>query len=157
MNNFFLGQGDPLLNNVPSYGFTEQTSNQQQSYAHMYNGQQKDWIGELDNITRRLDTDMMSELTQNTEYISLSNELQSAIQVELMNYVKGTLNMNSGIISNIKRQMEIISNVKEMKDNENKQNMSDLNDYIKNYSHLSFDEYKKAKQAKTKVTKNKAK
>ena len=44
------------------------------------------------------------------------------------------------------RLKEIISDACKAKDDEDKKNLSELNDYIKNYSDLTFNEYKKLKQ-----------
>ena len=36
--------------------------------------------------------------------------------------------------------------------NEQNQNMNELNDYLKNYSHLTFDEYRRLKNGQTQQT-----
>ena len=56
--------------------------------------------------------------------------------------------MNPTIVNNIKRQIELINNAKDNRDAVNRQNLNELNDYMKNYSHLTFDEYKKVKEGK---------
>jgi hypothetical protein len=42
----------------------------------------------------------------------------------------------------------IIKDVKEQQDNENRKSMNELNDYIKNYSDMTFNEYKQLKNSK---------
>ena len=41
--------------------------------------------------------------------------------------------------------MDIMKNTTQKVKEEEKQNFNDLNDYLKNYSHLTFDEYRKIK------------
>ena len=41
--------------------------------------------------------------------------------------------------------MDIVSHYKQSKMNEDKKNLSDLTDYIQNYSDMTFNEYKKMK------------
>jgi hypothetical protein len=43
---------------------------------------------------------------------------------------------------------EIINTAKKEKNDENNRNLMELNDYIKNYSDLTFDEYKRLKNTK---------
>jgi hypothetical protein len=53
--------------------------------------------------------------------------------------------MSSPIIENVKRQLTIIKDVSNKTKEIERQSMSELSDYMKNYSHLTFDEYKKIK------------
>ena len=46
------------------------------------------------------------------------------------------------------RLKDIINNMYKSKSEEEKKNLSELNDYIKNYSDLTFNEYKKLKEIK---------
>lgn len=62
-----------------------------------------------------------------------------------MNLVKGKLNSYPIIVDNVKKQMNVIKNISAETKESERQNMSELNDYMKNYSHLTFDEYKKIK------------
>ena len=48
----------------------------------------------------------------------------------------------------MERMKELIQNVKKVKDDENRKVMADINDYITNYSDLTFDEYKQLKNSK---------
>jgi hypothetical protein len=43
--------------------------------------------------------------------------------------------------------MDIIDNYNRNKDNENKKNLSEIADYIQNYSDMTFNDYKKLKEA----------
>ena len=49
-------------------------------------------------------------------------------------------------MGNWKRQMEVINDVKNNVNLEQQQNLTELNDYMKNYSHLTFQEYKNIKK-----------
>ena len=148
MNNIFLSHNDPLLSNSNGYKMFEQQVNPQILYQQMYANSQKDWISELDEVSKNIDVDVANELANNKEYIELSNNLPASIQSELMSIVKGNLNMNPTIVNNIKRQIDLINNAKDNRDAVNRQNLNELNDYMKNYSHLTFDEYKKVKEGK---------
>ena len=107
----------------------------------------KDYIGELDNIVKNVGESTMSEiLNNNSEYRKLNNELQEIIQYELMMTIKGKLNNNQNAINNIQRQIAIINDAKTKVEDEQRRNLSELNDYVKNYSNITFDEYKKIKK-----------
>ena len=59
MNNIFLSQPDPLLQNAPII---------QQQYYQLPIQQEyvlKDWVGELDDISRSLDSNIIESLNQN--------------------------------------------------------------------------------------------
>lgn len=105
----------------------------------------KDWVGELDVKMKELDSSTADMLVKDKEFSELHNDLQSLIQSEIMNLVKIKINTNQNAIDNIKRQMEIMKTSSQKIKEEEKQNMNELNDYIKNYSNLTFDEYKKLK------------
>jgi hypothetical protein len=48
----------------------------------------------------------------------------------------------------MERMKELIQNVKKTKDEENRKIMADINEYITQYSDLTFDEYKQLKYSK---------
>ena len=62
-----------------------------------------------------------------------------------MSLVKIKLNNIPNATENIKKQLEIIDNAEKQIKKLEKQNMAELNDYMQNYSNLTFDEYKKLK------------
>ena len=68
--------------------------------------------------------------------------------------VKPKINSNNDAIDNIKRQIDIIVKMNQKVKDEEKQNMNDLNDYLKNYSHLTFDEYRRLKSGNYNVDNN---
>ena len=111
----------------------------------------KDWLGELDSITKGLTEDEINKLSQNVEYMRLSSELNQTIQNELMLLIKGNLNNRPDISDNIKKQIFLIKEIQEETNSEQRKNMAELNDYMKNYSHLTFNEYKNIKNGGSKV------
>lgn len=137
MNNFFLNQ-DPLL---------QQNPYPQPIYVQDV-GQQpiiRDWVGELDKMLKGLDQPTLETLNQDQSFVELSVSLQSVVQSELMSLIKARLNTQPDIVDNIRKQIEMVKKTtNQTKENERK-SLNELNDYMKNYSHLSFDEYRKMK------------
>jgi hypothetical protein len=70
------------------------------------------------------------------------------IQEEMLRSVKWKINSNPDAINKMNRLKEMISSAQRNKTNEDRKVMADINDYIKNYSDLTFDEYKQLKQGK---------
>jgi hypothetical protein len=163
--NIFYHNEDPLLYQRSQTPFfqdgQQQPLNPNQMtdmYAHLYKQQlikemqqqnaipqQKDWIGELDKMMKNLDNTTVEQLNNNQEFVSLNNQLQSMIQGEIMSLVKLKLNNYPTVGDNVKKQIEIIEDTEKKIKKVEKQNMNELNDYIQNYSNLTFDEYKKLK------------
>lgn len=161
--NIFYHNEDPLLYQRSQSSFFQdgQQVNPTQMndmYAHLYKQQlikemqqqnnipqQKDWIGDLDKMMKNLDNTTAEQLNNNQEFVSLNNQLQSLIQGEIMSLVKMKLNNYPNVGENVKKQMDIIEETEKQIKKVEKQNMSELNDYIQNYSNLTFDEYKKLK------------
>ncbi len=136
MNNFFL-QPDPLL-----------SQSQQPTPVYIQSEQPmlRDWIGELDRQMKGLDETTADRLNQDASFTELNTSLQMTIQNELMNLVRSRLNIQPDVVDNVKKQIEIIKRTSSKTKEDEKKSMSELNDYMKNYSHLSFDEYRKLKQ-----------
>jgi hypothetical protein len=107
---------------------------------------QVDYLGELDNLTKNVDSDIAETLSLNVDYLRLNNELQNMIQEEMLKNVKWSINNNPEAINKMTSIRDIILSTKKEKSEENNRNMMELNDYIKNYSDLTFDEYKKLKR-----------
>lgn len=158
----FYHNDDPLLRQPPVTFFQNNgnatPNNVNDTYAQLYKQQlmmemqqqqqnmsPKDWLGNLDNTMKGLDNETVELLNQNNDFTYLHTQLQALIQNELMLLVKYKINANEGAIDNIKKQLNIMQSMsKQVKDQE-KQNLNDLNDYMKNYSHLTFDEYRRLK------------
>ena len=168
MNNFVFGSADPLLYNQivprPSSNLTDPTMNgvdlknqldsltaQYQQYQNMQQNnqqKQKDLLGEIDELLKGMDNNMINELSNNPEFNELNTYIQALIQEEIMKTVKWKINSNDEAIPKMNRLKDIINNMYKTKSEEEKKNLSELNDYIKNYSDLTFNEYKKLKEIK---------
>ena len=110
--------------------------------------QTKDYLGEIDKLVSDLDDDVIQILTSDVEYIKLQDELQKIIQDEMLKSIRWKVNSNPSAISKMDRLKELITAAKREKVNEEKKMMADINDYVKNFSDLTFDEYKKLKYNK---------
>lgn len=151
----FYHNDDPLLHHT-MFQQPMQSNNLSDTYAQMYkqqliqemqqNNQIKDWVGELDNLLKGLDNSTVELLNKDTEFTMLNTQLQSLIQQEIMLLVKPKINSNNGVIENINKQIDIVNRINQEVKNEEKRNMNELNDYLKNYSHLTFDDYKRIKE-----------
>ena len=124
----------------------------QQLMAEMQQPTQKDWVSVLDAEMKNLDPSTVERLNENTQFSALNAQLQTLIQTEIMNLVKFKINSNPEAVDNVKQQLEIMKNTSQQVKNEEKQNINELNDYLQNYSHLSFNEYKNIKSGKQNAT-----
>jgi hypothetical protein len=106
---------------------------------------QKDWIGEFDNILKELDPSVAESIANDQEFAQLNAVIQQDIQAEIMSTIKWRLNNKSDVTQRIKRAIDIVTYYQQNKANEDKKNISELNDYIQNYSDMTFNEYKKMK------------
>ena len=109
---------------------------------------QIDYLGELDTLTKNVDSDVAETLSVNVDYLRINSELQAMIQEEMIRNVKWSINNNPEAVNKMTSLRDIILSTKKEKNDENSRNMMELNDYIKNYSDLTFDEYKKLKNSR---------
>lgn len=142
MNNFFLNQPDPLLHNgmyenIPNPILFQQMQQQQQQF--------KDNIGELDEALKALTPSMVDRLSQDQKFSELNTEFQTIVQQELLLLVRNKLNMNPKIQNNVKEQLGIIEETKRNIEKEKEASINEMNDYMNNYAHLTFDEYRRMK------------
>lgn len=162
MNNFVFSQ-DPLLyssliskqTTQPDYEMKRQLDDAMFQYQQMMQNQQAqkqtpqtDYLGEIDNMIRELDEDVALTLTADIEYMRLNEELQRMIQEEMMKSVRWKINSNPDAVSKMERLKVLINDAKKVKSDEERKVMADINDYIKNYSDLTFEEYKQLKYGK---------
>lgn len=140
MNNFFLNQTDPLLHN----GMYENIPNPI-LYQQIQQNQYKDNIGELDDALKSLSPSMVERLSQNQRFSTLNTEFQNIVQQELLSLVKNKLNVNPKIQNNITEQLSIIEDTKRNIEQEKEASINEMNDYMNNYAHLTFDEYRRMK------------
>lgn len=161
MNNFVFSQ-DPILYNstIPQYQqdpgeikkqldvVMAQYQQLQQSKAEpVHHG--VDYLGELDNILMNLDENDLHILNQDSEFVELNTNIQHIIQTEMINSIKWKINSNPEISTKVTRLKTIISNFKKEREVEERRSMNELNDYIQNYSDMTFNEYKKIKAARS--------
>lgn len=156
MNNYIFSQ-DPLLfqKPIPQPLDDDQLRLQLERTIQQYQAlqsqprptQQKDVLGEFDKKLKSLDANTLEMLSNNAEYVDLNNVLQQLIQEELIQSIRWKINSNQTAVQKISRMQDIISEVTREAELEEKRNMYELNDYIKNYSNITFDEYKKIKMS----------
>lgn len=108
----------------------------------------KDYLGELDDLIRDLDEDITLVLSSDIEYLKTNEEIQKMIQEEMMKSVKWKINSNPDAVNKMERIKELIFVAQKNKSDEDRKNMADINEYIKNYSDLTFEEYKELKYGK---------
>jgi methyltransferase-like protein len=140
MNNFFLNQPDPLLQN----GMYENIPNPillQQIQPQQF----KDNVKELDDALKSLSPSMVERLSQDSKFSVLNAEFQNIVQQELLLLVRNKLNMNPKIQNNIQEQLSIIEETKRNIEKEKESSINEMNDYMNNYAHLTFDEYRRMK------------
>ena len=140
MNNFFLNQPDPLLHNGMYENIPQSILLQQ-----MQQQQFKDIISELDESLKSLSPSMVERLSQDQKFSILNTEFQTIVQQELLSLVKNKLNVNPKIQNNIKEQLDIIEETKRNIEKEKEASINEMNDYMNNYAHLTFDEYRRMK------------
>lgn len=122
-----------------------QNFTQNQQPPQNLSSQTKDYLGEIDNMLNDLDEDVALSLSSDLEYLKLQEEIQSMIQSEIIKSVKNKINNNATAISKMSRIKELIVSAQKNKDTEDRKIMADINDYVKNYSDLTFNEYKQLK------------
>lgn len=149
MNNIFL-PNDPLLFNSPNTQMLQQEFQQkmEQKYNdYLMRSMQNipDKLSELDSKMKSLDPQVAEKIKEDLEFSELNQSLQSTIQAELMLLIKQKLNTNPEALKNIDRQLVIIKNIESKVNEDERKNLSELNDYLKNYSNMTFDDYKKLK------------
>lgn len=165
MNNFVFSQ-DPLLyatsltNNRQTpqteYDLKRQLDEAMAQYQTLSQMSQvppkptapKDYLGEIDEMVRGLDEDVALTLNSDVEYLKINQEIQSMIQEEMMRSVRVKINSNPDAVNKMNRLKELIVAAQKTKTDEDRKVMADINDYIKNYSDLTFDEYKQLKYGK---------
>ena len=160
MNNFVFSQDPLLYQNIsqamkpqPEFDPRQQFDSALAQYQQMqqalnskvYQENGKDHLGELDDMMKELDETVVSKLQGNEEFTEVNAQLQSMIQEELMRGVKWKINAKPEAISKIDSLKKMITTAKKEQAIEEKKNMMELNDYLNNYSSMSFDDYKRIK------------
>ena len=166
MNNFVFSQ-DPLLYNVgqPQQYMPQNDMDikrqldtvlaqyqalQQKQAPTQPEPKVEDHLGDLDEMVRNSDPTVIESLNTNQEFVQINGWIQQMIQMEIMKSVKHSLNTNQEVINKINRAKEIIREVKLTQEVEDRRSLNELNDYITNYSDMTFNEYKQFKLSKQK-------
>jgi hypothetical protein len=123
-----------------------QTLNQPPQQPQIQND--KDYLGEIDKMLGELDEDVVLTLSADAEYLKLQDDLQKMIQEEMLKSIRWKINSNPKAIDKMDRIKELIAVAKKNKTDEDRRIMADINDYVKNYSDLTFEEYKQLKYGK---------
>ena len=152
-NNFYLN--DPLLFQTPySRGVESEEDIKRQftDFMTKYNSRQsqqqsRDYVGELEEAVKTITSTSSDSLSANEEYNDLRTSLSEMIQYELMQTIRWKINSNANAVKNIERQLELIRESNRASDDEQRRNLTEINDYIKNYSNMTFDEYRKMKES----------
>lgn len=110
--------------------------------------QTKDYLGEIDKMLSDLDENIVLVLNADVEYIKLQEDIQKMIQEEMLKSIKWKINSNQVAINKMERIKELINTAQKNKSDEDRRIMADINDYITNFSDLTFDEYKQLKYGK---------
>lgn len=164
MNNFVFSQ-DPLLYNATSPQqyypqndmdikrqldtvLAQYQALQQKQPPKEPEPQVEDHLGILDDMVRNSDPAIIESLNSNQEFVQINGWIQQMIQAEIMKSVKHSLNTNPEVISKISRAKDIIREVKINQETEDRRSLNELNDYITNYSDMTFNEYKQFKLSK---------
>jgi hypothetical protein len=104
-----------------------------------------DYLGELDSLLSNLDESDLQALNSDIDFINLNNSVQQIVQAEIINNIKWKVNSNPITAESVSKLKTIINNVRRERESEQRRSMSELNDYIQNYSDMTFNEYKKIK------------
>lgn len=112
--------------------------NPEQSIFQQYQNLTTDFYALLQKEMETLTETEIAELSKFKPYIEANNKLGILVQAELLNLVKRQINANPEVIKNV------IDSVKAYKKERDKE-MNDFQDYIKNFSDITYKEYKQLK------------
>lgn len=126
------------MNNNIYFG---QDGSMYQQFQQMIQQQSTDYYSNLEKELQSLSDADIQELSVFKPYIEANNALSVFIQAALVNLVRKEINGQPEVIQ------KVIDSIKLFKDNKNKERL-DFEDYIKNYSDLTYKEYKQLKYEK---------
>ena len=121
MNNFYINQDNQSL------------------YSQFINST-TDTVEKLTKELQSLSPNEMAELAQYQPYIEANNQLNNLVQLELINLIKRQLNSNPDVLN------RVIESIKSFKKEKTKE-IEDFQEYIKNYSDITYKEFKELKYA----------
>lgn len=146
MNNIFLGN-DPLLSNKDYISRLEQELSQQKSLYSKMNEQYAptDYYGKMEEAYSKLSPQEQAEINSDEEYVHYMTLLNGFISQETINMIRNTLNSSERSKNVLKCLVEAIDRFHLRKTDENNARMSEFQDYMTNYSNMTFAEYKQMK------------
>lgn len=152
MNNIFLGN-DPLLTNKDYISRLEQELSQQKSLYNKMNEQYAptDWYGKMEEEFSKLSPQEQMEINNDGEYINAMGVLNAIIATETINMIRNTLNTSERSVGALKSVTEAIYKYKNRKAEENNKAMSEFQEYMQNYSNMTFAEYKQMKNETSRI------
>lgn len=121
MNNFYINQDNQSL------------------YSQFINST-TDTVEKLTKELQSLSPNEMAELAIYQPYIEANTQLNNLVQLELINLIKRQLNSNPDVLN------RVIESIKSFKKEKNKE-IEDFQEYIKNYSDITYKEFKELKYA----------
>lgn len=124
-NNIFLGQDGSMY----------------QQFQQMIQQQSVDHYSKLEKELQSMSDVEVQELANFRPYVESNNALSVLIQAALVNLVRKDINGQPEVIQ------KVIDSIKLFKENKNKERL-DFEDYIKNYSDITYKEYKQLKYEK---------
>lgn len=113
---------------------------QEPSLFQQYQNLTTDFYAQLQKEMEALSETEIAQLSQYKPYVEANNRLGTLVQAELLNLVKRQINNNPEVIKSV---IESIKQYKKEKDKE----LDDFQDYIKNFSDITYKEYKELKYA----------
>lgn len=105
-----------------------------------------DIFRELDEMLQRASPEVLRAVAQSEQYAALSAEIQTIVQQEIISLIKPRLIANRALTESVRQQIEFIKSAEDEARQEERRSLSEINDYMKNYSHLTFNEYKSIKE-----------
>lgn len=109
-----------------------------QSIYRQYVNQNIDHYQRIENELSSLSDDDIKELIQFEPYVIANNQLSMIIQAEMLKMVRLQVNQHYEDID------AVVKSIQAFKKNKDKGNR-EFQDYIKNYSHMSYQDYIKMK------------
>lgn len=147
MNNIFLGN-DPLLTNKDYISRLEQELSQQKSLYNKMNEQYApiDYYGKMEEAFSKLSPQEQAEINNDEEYVHYMTLLNGFISQETINMIRNTLNTSERSKNVLKCLVEAIDKFHLRKTDENTRMINDFQDYMSNYSNMTYSDYLEMKK-----------
>ena len=109
----------------------------------LYSQLQHDHYSKLEKELESLTNEEISQLLNYKPYNEANSTLQLIISAETIKLIRGQLNAYPDVIN---KCIDAIKDFKAQKDKRQKELLEDFQDYLTNYSDLTYNEYKQLKQ-----------